>query len=190
VELMQRSGSHPIGPESMRTLAVLIGFSVATLGCASGVFAGPRSAVDDAAAIERKQCGPSIDEASLAPLLTGQAIEGVEPAYLAAAPSGSHGAGGTYKRLAGAVFSVRALKGVSAEWLDRALECHSARRILGRVPASESPTDPFWVPGKLVDIDVKSTGPGFAVSVRSVDIAEAQEILKRAQVFFDATRPK
>jgi hypothetical protein len=41
-----------------------------------------------------------------------------------------------------------------------------------------------------VDIDVKSTGPGFAVSVRSVDIAEAQEILKRAQVFFDATRPK
>ena len=187
---MQRSGSHPAVTESMLALAVLMGLSVATTGCASGVLARPRTALDDATEMEQKRCGPGIDETSLAPILTGKAIELVEPAYLAASASGGHGAGGNYKRLAGAVFSVRALKGFSAEWLDRALECHSARRVLGRIPASENPTDPFWVPGKSVDIDVQSTGPGFAVSVRSLDVAEAQEILSRAQAFFEATRPK
>jgi hypothetical protein len=175
----------------MLALAVLLGLSIATPGCApGGVFARRRTAVDDATEMEQKRCGPGIDEAALAPILSGAAIEGVDPAYLAAPASGGHGAGGSYKRLAGAVFSVRALKGFSAEWLDRALECHSARRVLGRIPASENPTDPFWVPGKSVDIDVQSTGPGFAVSVRSLDVAEAQEILDRAQAFFEATRPK
>jgi hypothetical protein len=187
---MQRHGNRPAVTESMLAFAVLIGLSVATRGCASGVPARLRTVLDDATAMEQKRCGPDIDEAALAPILTGEAIERVEPAYIAAAASGGHGAGGAYKRLTGAVFSVRALKAFSAEWLDRSLECHSARRLLGRIPAGENPTDPFWVPGKSVDIDVQSSGPGFAVSVRSLEVADAHEILARAQAFYEATRPK
>jgi hypothetical protein len=41
-----------------------------------------------------------------------------------------------------------------------------------------------------VDIDVQSSGPGFAVSVRNLDVGEAQEILNRAEAFFQASRPK
>jgi hypothetical protein len=184
---MQRHGNRPAVMESRLALAVLIGSSVAASGCAP---VQPHTVLDDATAMEKKRCGPDVDETALAPILSGEAIERVEPAYIAAAASGGHGAGGAYKRLAGAVFSVRALRAFSAEWLDRSLECHSARRLLGRIPAGENPTDPFWLPGKAVDIDVQSSGPEFAVSVRSLEVADAQAILARAQSFFETTRPR
>jgi hypothetical protein len=82
---------------------------------------------------------------------------------------------------------VRALRGVTAEWLDRALECHSARRVLGRIPASDAPNDPFWLPGSVVDIDAESAKDRFVVDVRGATVREGQEILQRANAFVAAS---
>jgi hypothetical protein len=77
------------------------------------------------------------------------------------------------------------MKGVTAAWLDRALECHSARRVLGRIPPDQIPNDPFWLPGRTVDIDVVATGPEFAATIRSLEVSDAQEILERAKAFVE-----
>jgi hypothetical protein len=84
---------------------------------------------------------------------------------------------------------VLAVKGFTAEWLDRALECHSARRVLGRIPTTTLPDDPFWLPGRMVDIDVGATRAGFQVFIQGQTIKDAQEILSRANAFVEARAP-
>jgi hypothetical protein len=79
------------------------------------------------------------------------------------------------------------VKGFTATWLDRALECHSARRVLGRIPAATLPNDPFWLPGRMVDIEVAATHAGLQVFIRRQNIKDAEEILARANAFVEAT---
>lgn len=83
------------------------------------------------------------------------------------------------ERLAGAVVTVRAVPGLTAEWLQRIVDCHLARNAsLGQfVP--EMPNCPL-VP-KGVEAKVISAGNGFAVSIRSNDVETAKEILARSQ---------
>jgi hypothetical protein len=158
----------------------------ALLVCAIACIASPRVVTpkDVAAEVARKRCGSDIEESSLAPIFNKEAIVKYEPAYLSARSCGA-GSGGCYKRLTGAVITIKAMKGFTAEFLDRVLECHSARRVLGAIAASEIPNDPFWLPGRTVDIDVISTGPEFAATIRSLDVTEAQEILDRAKAFIE-----
>jgi hypothetical protein len=145
-------------------------------GCAQ--MARPTQTADKAAVVlEQSRC-PNVDDSSIADVLTGSAVESWQPAYFSAP-----GAGAYYKRLAGAAFTVRPVNGYSAEWLDRALECHSARGLLGQLPSEQQANDPFWLPGKKVDIEVASTGKDFLVSVRSLDVADAREIMARARAF-------
>jgi hypothetical protein len=135
-------------------------------------------AQDAAAAIERNGCR-SVDDNEISYVLSGAAVEHWEPAYYLL-PSGKES---NAKRLAGAVLTLQPRNGDSAEWLNRALVCHSAKRAL--VPREPDPqnTDPFSLPGKPLDIDVKATGKDFTVTVRSTDVAEASEILARAKAF-------
>jgi len=131
--------------------------------------------------MERARCGPDVGEATLAPVLQERAnIDSVSPLY-ADVPGGKSG-GGT--RLDGAVVRIRPIPGMTAEWLDRALECHSARRVLGRIPADVLPNDPFWLPGgRTVDIDAESARDGFQVAVRGSTVDDNKEILSRANAF-------
>jgi hypothetical protein len=171
-----------------RHLAVLGGWSLLVCSLGAGCAAvRARTALEKAQELERQRCGPDLELNGLAPILGGEAIEKWEPAYLAT-PSCGGGAGGCYKRLAGAVITLRALPGVTAEWLDRLLECYSALRLLGKFPAAEQPNDPFWLPGRTVDIDVTSTGKGFAVSIRSLDVGDAQQIQERTRAFVEAMK--
>jgi hypothetical protein len=149
---------------------------VVSAGCAPTTEAqtAPKAAV----ALEQRRCSANLGEETIAEVLNGAAVEHWEPAYFSAP-----GAGTYYRRLAGAAFTVRPGNGYSAEWLDRALECHSARRLLGQLPSQEQAYDPFWLPGRMVDIDVESTGKDFLVSVRSLDVADAHEIMARAKAF-------
>ena len=62
---------------------------------------------------------------------------------------------GEQSQLRGAKLTVAALPGLTAEWLDRELECHSAHITLGRT--ASTPEDPFWLPDSTVDIDVRPT---------------------------------
>lgn len=83
-------------------------------------------------------------------------------------PSGQ----GSYQMLAGARAYVPAKPGLTGEWLHAQLERRSSTPREG----TECPLD---VRG--VRIDVRSSGPGFWVSLSSTDPTDAKEVLRRAQ---------
>ncbi len=154
--------------------SVIFGFAIA---CEPAEPA--KSATDQAADMERTRCGPDLDEKALGPVLDGRAVQDVQPLY----SSVESAKNGSDSELRGVTIRLEALPGVTAEWLDRALECHSARRVLSRVPASSVPNDPFWVPGNVVDIDAQSAHDGFLVAVRGATPDVGREILARANAF-------
>ena len=138
----------------------------------------PQTPSDTAASIERTRCGPDVDDSRLVPLVSGSAVDSVEPLYTT--PSGKSG---PETRLYGAVIRIRASQGVTAEWLDRALECHGARLVLQHAPEDALVSDPFWLPGRMVDIDTASARDSFKVAVRGDTTDDAQEILIRANAY-------
>ena len=78
----------------------------------------------------------------------------------------------------GAVVTFRAVPGMTAEWLQRLVDCHLARNAsLGHV-VPEMPNCPLVPNG--VEAHVSSTGNGFAVVVQSSDRAVVPEIQARA----------
>lgn len=141
---------------------------------------------DEAAELVRTRCASNADETLIAPVLDGSAVEGVEPLY-------NNGLGGArighWSMLAGIVITVRALPGVTAEWLTRELECHSARRVAGITQDTSMPNDPFWLPGRMVQIDAQSAHGSFRVEVRASP-AEAQELLDRAKALTRTAAPR
>lgn len=81
--------------------------------------------------------------------------------------------------LRGATVVFRAVPGMTAEWLQRVVDCHGARNgALGHAV----PVMPYCplVP-KGVTAKVTSTGDGFAVAVQADDPTTAEEVWKRAQ---------
>jgi hypothetical protein len=102
-------------------------------------------------------------------------IAGVEP-YI---KDEYFGESGFIKRQAGAVVMFRAVPGMTAEWLQRLVDCHLARNAaLGHV-IPEMPACPLVPRG--VGAHVQSTGNGFAVEIEANDAGTAREILARAQ---------
>jgi hypothetical protein len=161
----------------MRIAALAIVFSTAfSLNCESPA----KSPIDQALFMERTRCGPDVNDASLAPVLDGQAIKKVGPLYATI----ETGKAGEQSHLRGALLTVSALPGVTAEWLDRELECHSASLALGLVKATAE--DPFWLPGSTVDIDVRPAKDGFLVGIAAYSPTDARQILDRAQAFVKA----
>jgi len=144
-----------------------------------------KTAVDQAADMERTRCGPDLDEKALGPVLDGKSVQDVQPLYTSVETAKN----GSEAELRGVTIRFEALPGVTAEWLDRALECHSARRVLGRIPASSFPNDPFWLPGNVVDIDARSDRDGFLVAVRGATPDVARQIVARANAFSAAHPP-
>lgn len=79
----------------------------------------------------------------------------------------------------GATVTVRAVEGLTAEWLQRAVDCHVARNAAVGHEMPEMPSCPL-VP-RRVTATVSSTGTGFAVAIRSDDPVAAADILARAK---------
>jgi hypothetical protein len=160
------------------TLAVT---AVLVVGCAAS--APPRSAAEQASAWDQNQCASFRDDAAIAEVLSGRAVERVDPLYEGVQSKSSS------PRLEGAALSVRPIRGATAEWLNRSLECHGVERMLGRVTALGNTTvDPFVLPGSFVHIRVQSSGDGFRVELSGTTIAEAREILSRADAFVPHVR--
>jgi hypothetical protein len=159
-----------------------IASSAACANSASSV----KSPSDQAAELVRTRCAANTDEAALAPVLDGTAIESVEPLYN---QGGGGGRVGQFAQLTGTAITVHALPGISAEWLTLALECHSARRVVGSIPAGAAPNDPFWLPGRTVKIEAQSVHGGFRVEVRGADPAEGRQVLDRAKAFTETASP-
>ena len=128
----------------------------------------------DAAEQERRRCDP----VPVDPSLYGPAIvERVSPhyAYVMGGPNGRE------THLAGAELEVRPLPGVTAEVLERALMCRSAKLLLEH--ATPLPSEPYFLPDGWVKVDVRSGSGSFVVSLIAEDDAHGREILARAQAF-------
>jgi hypothetical protein len=74
---------------------------------------------------------------------------------------------------------------MTAESLDRALECHSAKAALGDSHGAWD--DPFFLPGSFVAIDVRAAGYGYEVAVSGASSDEGYAIMTRAQAFAKET---
>ncbi len=173
------------GQTTWTTIAALALAAAGAAGCELVDFnpPPPQTPTDKAASIERSSCGPDFDDARLVPVVTGTAVDSVEPLYASAdAKPGSE------TRLCGAVIYIRATEGVTSEWLDRALECHAAKRLLRHAAEETMANDPFWLPGRMVDIRTEPAPASFRVAVRGETTDDAQEILIRANAYLAANR--
>lgn len=83
------------------------------------------------------------------------------------------------KREAGATIVFRATPGLTAEWLQRIVDCHLARNSAVGHDMPEMTYCPLVPRG--AQATVTSVGDGFAVNVRADDSAAAAEIWRRAQ---------
>jgi hypothetical protein len=84
-------------------------------------------------------------------------------------------------RTAGAEVTFAAVPGMTAEWLQRVVDCHLARNaaIGHETAATDMPHCALTLRG--AQARVRSVGDGFAVAIRSDDTATSEEILRRAE---------
>jgi hypothetical protein len=84
-------------------------------------------------------------------------------------------------RMGGATVVFAAVPGMTAEWLQRVVDCHLARNAaVGHdVASADMAHCPLTPPG--VKATVESVGDGFAVRIQADDQATSDEILRRAQ---------
>lgn len=128
-------------------------------------------------AAEGRACvGIDADDRDISPFEHTEDIAGVAPLKI---PNPNSVGKLPNEALVGATVTFRAVPGMTAEWLQRVVDCHLARNAsLGHV-VPEMPNCPLVPNGATAT--VASTGSGFAVSIRSNDPSTAKEILARAQ---------
>jgi hypothetical protein len=172
------------GPTTRGGLAIVAAMTLSGMAAAAcGQSQGAKSPADHAAFMERTRCAPDDDDKTVAPVISGSAVVGVQPLY---SKSGG-GKSGPEFELRGATLSVTSLPGVTAEWLDRVLECHGAKATLGHSQTASD--DPFWLPDTTVDIDVRDAKDGFAIAITGFSSDDARQILARANAFARAKTP-
>jgi hypothetical protein len=130
---------------------------------------------DRARARDRGKCAHESEQGA-ADALSPSLVEAVEPAY-SFVPSGNDRA----IRLRGALLHFRPAPNETAETMQRSLECHEARVVLGVDPPIAS--DPYVLAGAWLAIDVDSTGDGLVAAVRTTAIDDARRVLDRARDF-------
>jgi hypothetical protein len=81
-------------------------------------------------------------------------------------------------RTAGARIVLRARPAMTAEWLQRNVECYMARTSAGPT-TPDMATSPLALDG--IQANVVSTGDGFAIDVTAEDRKTVQEIIRRAE---------
>jgi hypothetical protein len=116
-------------------------------------------------------------------LFDGRSVVRLEEIY----SSVRSGRSGTEARLQGVKMRLRPFAGMTTTSLEALLNCHQARRLLGRTGEVELPNDPYYLPGNWVNISVDSEGGNFLVSIRGSDAKGANEILSRAKAFAAST---
>jgi hypothetical protein len=90
---------------------------------------------------------------------------------------------GTATRVVGATVVIRAVPGLTAEWLTRVVDCHLARNAALGHDVPEMPDCPLVPAG--VTAHVRSAGGGFAVDVRADGQDQALEVLRRARALVE-----
>ena len=133
---------------------------------------------------EARACGgvPDADR-DMSPFERTEDIVSVEPLK----ESGGSLKGAPGERTVGVVVTFRAVPGMTAEWLQRVVDCHLARNSALGHEVPEMPNCPLVPRG--VSARVTSTGNGFAVSIRAPDEATAHEVVARAERLSAGAKP-
>lgn len=164
-----------------KTARIAVGGFAALLVSCGVLIPESRTPADRARELEPK-CGGFAD-ASAAPFVSADAIEGVAPGY-SYVRSGSESRAA---RMRGARIRLRPVPNATKESIARALACHQAGVTLGMVPVLVD--DPYVAKDRWLDFDVTSEGDGFAVFIQTDDLDTARALLERAKRFA-ATRPR
>lgn len=124
---------------------------------------------------ERQACiGIPDQDRDRSPFDNREDIDRVEPLTAISLSSKT----GTTSRMLGSTIVFRAAKGMTAEWLQRLIDCHVARNAAMGWSLPEMNLSPLAVRGATAT--VSSTGRGFAVAVRADHPEAAMEIARRA----------
>jgi|SRR5580704_2548241 hypothetical protein len=163
--------------ESVMQRYLLATLATGALSLASACASQP-GATAQAAGVERMQC----DASSTAQdnLVRSIAVLRVEPAYSHVRTNNS-----SEERVNGAKLLVRPPKGVTADQLTRILQCHSARVLLGQLNSNAVPNDPYWLPDRWVNIDVRSENGNFVVTVSADTVRDNLQVYGRANHYAD-----
>lgn len=113
------------------------------------------------------------DDRDLSPFWRREDIKSVSPLVQRSRPGY-----GDDPRALGAVVVFGPVPGLTAEWLQAALDCHVARNAAMGYERPEMAFCPLAVPGARAK--VKSTGSALTVSIESTDPLAAAEIARRA----------
>jgi hypothetical protein len=125
---------------------------------------------------EAQACaGLSENDRDISPFTHRQDIASVEPLY-----SNVISGKGQNARLQGAVVTFRAVPGMTAQRLQRLVDCHLARNAALGHQVPEMPYCPLVPKGVTATVTTSSTG--FAVAVQSDDVDTANEVLRRARI--------
>lgn len=134
------------------------------------------------ASAEASACaGISDDDRDISPFYHREDIQSVST-YSESVKSGK----GTVAKVVGATVVFRALPGMTAEWLQRVVDCHLARAASVGHEMPEMDYCPLELKG--VKAKVTSAGNGFAVNISSDDDNTVEQIKKRALALGPATK--
>jgi hypothetical protein len=134
-----------------------------------------RAAATALASAEASACaGISDDDRDISPFAHREDIESVSP-LIEETKAGK----GVTKKEVGSTIVFRAVPGMTAEWLQRVVDCHLARAAAVGHDMPEMSYCPLELKG--VKAKVASTGSGFAVNVSADDSATVAEIQARAK---------
>ena len=135
-----------------------------------------RAASAELRAAEARACsGLSPDDRDISPFERTAEIASVEPFVQKLDVRNA----GSREREVGAVVTFRAGPGMTAEWLQRLVDCHLARNAALGHEVPDMPNCPLVPRG--VRASVRSANTGFAVEIASDDADTAREILARAR---------
>jgi hypothetical protein len=167
------------GSGSLRGSFAFLSLAALVAGCAHGSARDRRliTATQELA----QYCGEDAEHDIVEAL---EAVQGVEPLVEKIRTGKSY-----FFRLTGAQVSFAAHKGFTAQWLERTLECHQARRVLENT-GSTGNVDPFWLEDGWVDIQVQPASAAFIALLRGRTFQEAELIHSRAEAFVASLEAK
>lgn len=128
------------------------------------------------AAEDRACVGLAADDRDVSPFTRTQDIASIEPLV---EPVRYARPGGARTKIVGVVVTFRTVPGLTAETLQRIVDCHIARNVARGHVVPEMPDCPLVPRG--ASARVRSVGNGFAVDIRGSDETTINEIRARAE---------
>jgi hypothetical protein len=158
--------------------SLLLGAALA--GCAS---TGPSAPARQYVLGENASLCLDEDARLVTALLSRENIRDVQPAY---ASYSSHGS--SMSRLTGARIELRSVGGLERDRVQNTIECH--RQAVARGAAVNAATDPYAIADDEMRVAVEADERGgMVIKLTSRDMAEAHEVLARAEALIGRTSP-